>query len=285
MKKLTILFSLIFLCCISTFSQASVWEIKKGKNILYLGGSIHVLRENDFPLPAAFETAFEKSDILVIEAEIDKVSNDALGKMISQFILPQGQTLKTVLNDTTYQKLKAECEKYSLPIESLQHFKPGMVMNILSLGNIQKLGFTAQGVDNYFLSKANEKKKKLNYLETVEFQLSLLANMGNRYENEFVEYYLEDFDKIETELLSLVSGWKNGTSTEIEVELKDMQEKFPTVYKDMFTDRNNNWIPKIEKYLSNSKVEFVIVGLAHMYGTDGLLAQLQQKGYEITQLK
>jgi uncharacterized protein YbaP (TraB family) len=61
------------------------------------------------------------------------------------------------------------------------------------------------------------------------------------------------------------------------------KEKFPTAYKSLFTDRNNDWIPKIENYLRGDKVAFVIVGLAHFYGADGLLELLKNKGYKIKQ--
>ncbi|MDR0693823.1 MAG: TraB/GumN family protein [Prevotellaceae bacterium] len=41
----------------------------------------------------------------------------------------------------------------------------------------------------------------------------------------------------------------------------------------------------MENYLSGDKVTLVIVGLAHLHGSDGLLDILKNKGYEIKQVK
>ena len=53
------------------FSQSSVWKVSKGENTLYLAGSIHFLRPSDYPLPLEYETAFEKSDKLILETDLE----------------------------------------------------------------------------------------------------------------------------------------------------------------------------------------------------------------------
>jgi len=40
-----------------------------------------------------------------------------------------------------------------------------------------------------------------------------------------------------------------------------------------------------EIYLTTKPVEFIIVGMGHLYGPDGLLIQLKNKGYKIKQLE
>jgi uncharacterized protein len=53
------------LCPTSALAETSVWKVTKGDNYLYLGGTLHLLPESAFPLPAELEQAYNDSDHLV----------------------------------------------------------------------------------------------------------------------------------------------------------------------------------------------------------------------------
>src|SRR5262245_19622068 len=44
-----------------------LWTVRSGANVLYLAGSVHALGKDAYPLPPAFEKAFEASGTLVEE--------------------------------------------------------------------------------------------------------------------------------------------------------------------------------------------------------------------------
>ena len=46
-----------------------------------------------------------------------------------------------------------------------------------------------------------------------------------------------------------------------------------------------NWIPHFEDYLKTPQVEFVIVGAAHLYGQDGVLQLMKDRGYKVQPLR
>ena len=268
------------------FSQSSVWKVSKGENTLYLAGSIHFLRPSDYPLPLEYETAFEKSDKLILETDLGEMSTPAtVKKMMAKAIFTDTTTLQSVLAPETYKLLTEKAEQYSLPMERLKKFKPSMAISILSVGQLQQLGFSPEGVDAYYFSKAKEAGKKIEFLETVDYQISVLFGMGEGYENEFVLYSLKDLENTEKDLHFLVTDWRRGTSDETEKQMKATKEAFPTVYNSLLIERNDNWFTKIESYLTDEPIEFMVVGLAHLYGPDGLLKKLQGKGYTIEQVK
>jgi uncharacterized protein YbaP (TraB family) len=64
-----------------------------------------------------------------------------------------------------------------------------------------------------------------------------------------------------------------------------MNKEFPELYQSLLVQRNNNWMPKIDQYLSDKQVEFIIVGSLHLHGAEGLLKKLKDKGYLLEQLK
>jgi uncharacterized protein YbaP (TraB family) len=282
--------SLLFAAVVSSFSiclaQSSVWEVNKDGNILYLGGSIHTLRAEDFPLPKEFDKAFDQSKMLVLEADIEQAASpEASQKLMTKAMLPDDETLQTILDEDTYKKLEAKCNELSLPIASLMKLKPSMVATILTMLKMQQLGFTPQGVDTYYLTQAKEKNKKIDFLESLDFQIELIANLGTEYENEYIQYTVEELDNTEKEMAQLLPDWKNGTSTYVETAIAEIKNKFPKAHNSTLKERNNAWLPKIENYLSNKTEAFVVVGLMHLLGKDGLLAQLQHKGYIVKQVQ
>src|SRR5688572_17548059 len=51
-----------------TGAKTSLWKVKGAKNTVYLLGSVHILRPEDHPLPAAMDAAYADTKVLVLEA-------------------------------------------------------------------------------------------------------------------------------------------------------------------------------------------------------------------------
>jgi uncharacterized protein YbaP (TraB family) len=45
-----------------TTQAASVWKVTNGENVTYFGGTVHILKEENFPLPAEYDKAYAASD-------------------------------------------------------------------------------------------------------------------------------------------------------------------------------------------------------------------------------
>ena len=63
-----------------------------------------------------------------------------------------------------------------------------------------------------------------------------------------------------------------------------MRDEFPAAYQTLLVNRNNAWMGKIEGMAESAQTEFVVVGALHLAGTDGLLEQLDARGYRVTRL-
>ncbi|MDR1614165.1 MAG: TraB/GumN family protein [Campylobacteraceae bacterium] len=285
MQKISFSLLLILLSITFAFAQSSVWKITKGENFIYLGGSVHTLRAEDYPLPKEFDTAFDRSDVLVFEADIDEANNPEFIQKMAQFmILPDGKTLKTVLGKKTYELLEAKCKEMGMPIELMGNFTPFAIANILVIAQIQKLGFTDQGVDKYYLQKAKKEGRKTEFFETIEYQMKLFYDFG-MIGDEYILQTIDDLNILKDVMPSIITEWRKGTSQTIDKATKEMKEKFPNLYKAIIVDRNKNWLTQIEKYLTTKDVEFIIVGAGHMQGDEGLLKSLKDRGYKVEYAK
>lgn len=265
--------------------QSSVWKVSQGANTLYLGGTCHLLRPSDYPLPAEFARAYEAADALVFEVDPSELQAPAFAmQMMSASRYQDGRTLKSVLNEATYQALALECQSANMPIEMIQSMKPNMAVMILTLQKLMQAGVSQEGVDAHYAKMAKRDGKPIGSLETAQFQLDLITSLGDGIENEFVNYSLKDLGKISALFDEIITSWRSGDLPAISRLFIEDMANYPDIYDTMLKERNERWLPQIEAMLSSAPSELVLVGVAHMAGKDGLIQMLQRQGYTITQL-
>jgi len=290
MNNRKILYSLSFLLLVSGFqahADSSVWTVEKDGNILFIGGTIHLLTTSDYPLPAAFGKAYAKSGIVVLETDLQKLqSPEFQATMIHELSYADGRNLQQEVNENTYKALEQFFASRGIPMANIIGFKPGMVSTMITMVELRRLGLVGIGVDTYFSTKSIDDQKKLGQLETVETQLAFIANMGAGQADEMLIYTLADIERLPTLMQSLKDAWRQGNMARLrEVGITPFKNEFPVIYQSLLVDRNNAWIPQIEAMLKTRAVEFVLVGALHLAGDDGLLAQLSTRGYKVQQFQ
>lgn len=269
-----------------SIAQSSVWKVENDSQVLYLGGTVHLLRASDYPLPDPYDQAYAESSTLVFETDLSSMSDMSVqASLLQQLSYSDGRSLKTVLSDEAYSVLENYTAGVGLPLPMLEKFKPGMIVSTLQLMEFQKMGFTPQGVDAHFNSRAIADGKTLGQLETVEAQIGFLAAMGEGNESEFILLSLADLSETAEIMDDMIEAWRIGDNGALEdLFVKDMIEQAPAVYESLLKQRNFDWLPQIEMMLSNDNVEFVLVGAAHLVGPHGLLNLLENEGYSVQQL-
>ena len=264
-------------------AESSVWKIKKGNNYLFLGGTVHVLAAADYPLPDEFDQAYQRSERLVLETDMQKLeSPDFQQTMLRELTYSDGRNLKSVLSEKTFQALEQYCSSRGIPMANLLPFKPGLVAATLTIFELQYLGLAGEGVDAYFNGKAVKDQKSIGQLETVEAQLEFISTMGQGREDEMIAYTLSDIKNLSSLMGEIKQLWRSGNMSDLDtLAVIPFKNDFPGIYKKILVDRNNAWIPQIQSMLKTREVEFVLVGALHLAGEDGLLAQLSASGYEV----
>lgn len=283
--KHTILLTFFLLKVFILFSQSSVWEVEKDGAKIYIGGTIHILREQDYPLPEQFQTAFNHSEILVTELDLNEMTSPAnMEKLMKVMKYDDERTLKTVLNEDVYSDLDSVCRQFGMNLLMMDKFKPSMVIMTLTFQALNKIGVKSEGVDTYFSNKAVVDKKSFLFFETFDEQLSFIENMGKENDDEFVRYSIRDLEEQLAGFNDMIDEWKAGKSELMLAQLLKFEQDYPEIYKTLLVNRNTNWILLLESYFETPDVEFVLFGAMHLYGSSGILQQLQSRGYNIRQL-
>jgi len=285
MKKIILI--LLFLLQTVLFAQSAVWKIQKEDDVIYLGGTIHLLRSKDYPLPKEYEMAYKNSHTIYFETNLKKLEDPNLQKeMISAMVLKKGKKLSTVLSTKTYNALKKHAQSRGVDILHFENFKPAMIILTLTVIELKNMGIDAQGVDSFYFKKALNDNKQLGQLESVESHINYLSTMGEGNENNLVIQSLKDLKKSKKYFSRIISAWKNGSIGALNrLFVTDMKKNTPKLYQSLLVERNNNWMPILESLFGNEKTEFILVGAAHLVGQHGLLQQLKREGYTVQKYK
>lgn len=263
-----------------------LWKAQGASNVVYLLGSIHLLKPTDYPLPAAVDSAFTNSQIAVFETDIDKLEDPAeQALVVSKITLPEGQTLQQNLSPKVYASLSKHVTDLGMPMGALEQFRPAAAIITLEMMELSTLGADPDyGVDKHFFKLARDGGKKIIPLETADFQVSLLTGFSKAEEDLMVEKSLDEIDGEKKMYNEMVVAWKTGDSASLEKMLNQLRTEAPSIFKKLVSDRTASWIPEFEKLLHGSQNAIVIVGAGHLVGPDGAIELLRKKGVKVTQL-
>lgn len=268
--------------------STSLWRVETDTSTVYIMGSIHLLKETDFPLHPKILTAFDEAQTIVLEIELDSAKTPGF----QQFLLEaatydhdSGRTLQTELGDSVYSLLGTHMATLGLAPDQMKQFEPWMVALTFLALKVQQLGFDPDfGVDAYFYEKAKARGKDIRALETPEYQIGIFDSMSPSSQRALVLQTLEQAGDIENELDRIVIHWKTGDLDGLEATINRSLVDFPEIRDLLLTKRNRNWIPEIEDCVRGRGTYLIIMGVAHMSGEEGVVALLRQAGYEVEQM-
>jgi uncharacterized protein YbaP (TraB family) len=266
-----------------------LWKIESERNTVYFLGSIHMLKEEHYPLSPVIEEAFRQAEVVVFETNLDSMNDPKIQSLILQRgTYLDGHTLKDNLSEQTYAMLEKWMETYGMPVELFQAFKPTTVALTLSVLEAQRLGYMAEyGIDNYFFKRTKEEGKEIQALEPPEAQIELLFNLTDREQELYLRYTLMDIENLGKYVERMVQAWKKGDVDELVSLSTDGIEEYPEIlkmYNRLNYQRNRNWIPQIEQMINDERDFFVVVGTLHLAGEESVIDLLQQNGYVAEQL-
>lgn len=269
------------------FAKAPVWKVSKGDDFLYLGGTIHVLSKNDYPLPKAFETAYTNTDDIVLETDTAALAApEVQGQLLNAMSYQDHRGLSSVLDRDTYNEFDALLKAKGLPIAVFDRFTPAGAMMALTQFELKRLGLIGvEGVDAHFGQRAISDSKESVFLESFEEQLGFIQSMNQLEPSLVIKSGIKDINTLESLWGDLLNAWRSGDLEQLEkLGIVDMKRDFPSLYQTILVKRNDHWFKEVEAMMLTEDKEFILVGALHMAGDDGLIKRLKAAGYTVSQL-
>lgn len=263
-----------------------LWKVEAPSGATaYLLGSLHVLSAASYPLPAAIDEAFAESQTLVEEVDLDEMSDPmAMMGALTKALLGDGKTLDQIVEPAIYAEVKKRAESTGLPMVALDRMKPWLVAVTLMAPTLEAAGFKPEfGIDRHFFNRAKDQGLKRQALETIAYQLDRFDSMPLPVQEALLKATIADLDTQVGGVKDMVRAWSSGDLAAVEQLTLTSFKESPELYRRLLVERNENWVPHVEKCLAERAGCFIVVGAAHLVGRDGLPALLAKKGLKVTQ--
>jgi uncharacterized protein YbaP (TraB family) len=270
---------------LSAQGKSFLWKVDSHQNSLYILGSIHLLKKDAYPLKQSIENAFEQTNKLVLEIDLRTANSDRVQQlMLQKGASTDGTVLHQNVSKETYESVAIRAKELGIDIRLLNSFKPWIVATTMAAVKLQQLGFDSKlGIDRYLGDRAVRSNKPIGGLETAEFQLGLFDQFSVKEQELLLRQSMNEMDHLERNVADIVRAWKSGDVGSLEKHLLAGMRDYPEIHQKVIEDRNRRWLPQIEGMLSRGENALIVVGAAHLVGTNGVIQLLKSRGYKVEQ--
>lgn len=265
-------------------------------NVVWLFGSIHVGKEYFYPLPDYVMDAYNSSDALAVEFDITNTDYDmsSLMSVMMEMAYTDGTKLKDHIPEDIYNDSKAILKENGMYFPALDIYYPILWSMFIDSIITENIGYNSElGIDYFFLNTAHEENKKIYDVESMEFQLGMLAGFSDDLQLLMLESSIDSYNNIDEykeSLDELATGWAMGdasalTEDDYEFESKKEQMLYEEYNTEMVVKRNINMADFAEDALKSGEEVFIVVGAAHVVGDGGMADLLAERGYTVEVVK
>lgn len=265
-----------------------LWKVSDQDNAVYLLGSFHLLKADDYPLSPDIDTVFADAENVVFEVPPSQLTDPLLAlKMQEMASFSDGGSLSQVLPPEVREKMGQVLGKEQAA--QMETLEPWFINLGLLIGISQQMGFKAdQGLDLHLARMAEAARKPVSGLETADQQLAVLdaTPMDEQIAG------LRDFFNKPGEVPKLLNethdAWRKADVGRLSsLVIDEVRRESPVTYRLINVERNDAWVPKLQQMLDGAAEgndTLVVVGAMHLIGADGVVDKLRAKGYQVERI-
>ncbi|HET7710137.1 MAG TPA: TraB/GumN family protein [Sphingomicrobium sp.] len=236
-------------------AKPALWVVADADTTIYLFGTFHALDGQSDWFSDQVESAFARSDQLVLEtiipgSAVPVVKAKALGAAGTVGPIARIAGSASFLSSTKM---------------------------VMSAGRSNGMS-TAQGADVILSDAALAAGKPVGGLESFEFQLDMFSKLPPAPRARGAAETAATMNSVSSVLADLQAAWNRGDAERFAPMLEQMRTKSPDMYRMMFVDRNARWAAWIARRLEQPGTVFVAVGAGHFAGRDSVRAKLTTLG-------
>lgn len=272
--------------------NALLWKISGNglEKASYLYGTIHMIDSKDYFLTDHAKSSFDKSERITFEINMEEMNNPfALLPLIQKVMMPDGLTLKDLLSEEDYQLVRGKLSESGMPsfaLGMLEKVKP-LFLSALGTGDMAPGDLQNGKMKSYemeFMKMAQETKKEMAGLETIEYQMSIFDSIPYPEQAQMlVEGMRTDSTGVD-QFREMVEIYKKEDIVAMQTAFGEEEGGLGGYDDVLLYQRNRNWIP-IMGNMMQEKVTFFAVGAGHLGGEIGVISLLRKKGYKVEPIK
>jgi len=264
----------------------TLWHIAGETNSIYLLGSIHLLREQDHPLPGVIDKAYGDADVIVMEIDMDDLDPVYTQAAFNRAgVLQDGTTLRDLLGEEAFAAASEAAAAIDIPLDMLAKSEPWLAAITVELMLLYRIGFNpALGVEMTMTQRAAADGKPIEGLETIDEQLAFLDGLPIDAQREMLLQVLSEGAAMSESIGDLIEAWHHGDTATLEDALLSSAAGLEELNEILINSRNRRWAETISTWLDDEQDYLIVVGALHLVGEQGVPALLEKRGFGIHQL-
>jgi uncharacterized protein YbaP (TraB family) len=270
--------------------QSALYRVVRDGKVAYLYGTIHVGAKEFYPLAPEVDSALAHAGTLVLE--LDTRSDDAFVLAVAKHgSYGPGDNIARHLSADTLASLTQALHALGITLNSMAHFKPWLMANILIGFELERSGYARQhGIESFLLTAANAKGIDVAELESADYQLALFNTLDDAAAERYLREALRDLSDGTSlrQARATIDAWNSGDADALDNVITTATSG-DTVLSEftrstLLGKRNPEMASRIELIMKDGKTAFVAIGLLHLLGTSGLPQLMSQRGYQVERM-
>lgn len=284
-------------------TRGLLWRATHGGNTLYLFGTVHLDRNNLYPLHKTVREALMGADAAIFE--IDLGDQTGLDELALMQMYTDGTTLKDHVSAEVYEKTMRTMipegldeESYAVMEAQIAAFKPwALALGIESMLMTDETTGSVLATDSYLTSKAYAGGIPVSGVETYALQIAVFDTLSEEYQAEMLgEALILLTGELEEELGTVGDAvdayflpWQRGDLAGFEAAFgkADVLASEDELTARLFTERDPGMIAAAAEMLEadGENVYFLALGAGHMVDPGGVVGGLRALGYTVELVK
>jgi uncharacterized protein YbaP (TraB family) len=254
-----------------------LWQVESRDGpALFLFGTMHT--ETAASIRPEVWARFRTARTVAFETDVTAFTGPA---MMAKALLPPDQSLDTLVGAEAWTRLR-DYLKTAIPEPALTRLRPWFVASFVL---VQASGLKPgdEPMDLALMKAGRDAGKTLRFLETPDEQLDLIARTLDARTVAALALRLEALPGV---LQRMTSAYRAGDVGALEAVLADPEARLALGTEQarvLLGARNERWLPVVEQMVAEGG-GFLAVGAGHVPGTDGLVALLRGRGYQVTRV-
>ncbi len=214
------------------------------------------MRSTDYPLPPAYNQAFDASERLAFEVDLKTIRSAAQdSEKAGRY--PRGDSLKNHVDPRTYDYLRRFFGLLKIPETKFASYRPWYLAETLQAPQLHGLS-PDLGVEGYLANRAQANHKPISGLETGREAMAVFAGLNDRESEAILLLTFIPHEGGGNAMTQITAAWRRGDADAIAREMKNRSADFPAFEERLIDARNRQWLPKIERALHTGHTSFVV---------------------------
>ena len=239
----------------------------------YIFGTMHMSTKEAYAHVDIAKKYISKTAIFAAEMDMNDTSAH---EMIQYFKLPDDAGFSDFFPAKKYQKYrKVILKSLGADISNYENFTPFFINNMMAEMSIEKS--EPQPLDHYLWSYALNLGKEMHGVESLGDQVEILRNIPLDIQLKTFKDAVRNITAFRKKIKTFNRLYSNG---DIKSLYKISKSSMGKIRKLMIYDRNVKMAQK-STALHEDKPSFIAVGVAHLWGSKGMLSLIKKQGYKL----